>query len=86
MISAGTICSFWKLSAQTPMMKPNRLKVTAVSTRNSSITNGWAISNGTKSRAVARISRPEADRLGRRRPDIADHRLEPGDTGADSSS
>ena len=38
--SIGIICSFSKPSAQMPMMKPNRLKVTAVSTRNVSIHQG----------------------------------------------
>src|SRR4051794_2681220 len=33
MINKGTSCSFSKPSAHRPMMKPNRLKVTAVSTR-----------------------------------------------------
>src|SRR5665213_4308727 len=37
MMSSGTICSFSKPSAQMPMMKPNRLKVTEVSTMNSSM-------------------------------------------------
>jgi hypothetical protein len=37
MINSGTSCSFSKLSAQMPMMKPNKLKVTAVSTRKSNI-------------------------------------------------
>jgi len=41
-----------------PMMKPIRLKVTAVSTRNSSIQTGWATSNGTNRRAVARMISP----------------------------
>ena len=30
MIKSGTICNFSKLSTTMPMMKPNRLKVTAV--------------------------------------------------------
>ena len=57
-ISIGTICSFSKPSAQMPMMKPNRLKVTAVSTRKAAIHSGWAISKGTNSRAVTRMIRP----------------------------
>ena len=57
-ISSGTICSFSKPSAQMPMMKPSRLKVTAVSTRKPAIHNGWAISRGTKSAAVARMINP----------------------------
>jgi hypothetical protein len=41
-----------------PMMKPNRLKVTAVSTRKNSIQKGCAILSGTNSAAVARMIRP----------------------------
>ena len=44
-------------------MKPNRLKVTAVSTRKHSIQNGCAISYGTKKRAVTRISTPSISDL-----------------------
>ena len=40
------------------MMKPNRLKVTAVSTRKASIQNGCAICSGTKRPAVARMISP----------------------------
>jgi hypothetical protein len=47
MMSSGMICSFSKPSAQMPMMKPSRLKVTDVSTRKSSIQNGCAICSGT---------------------------------------
>ncbi|CUI90104.1 Uncharacterised protein [Achromobacter sp. 2789STDY5608633] len=58
MIISGMICSFSKPSAQTPMMKPNRLKVMAVSSRKPSIANGCAISNGTNRRAVASMISP----------------------------
>ena len=58
MISIGTMLSFSQPSAHTPRMKPNRLKVTAVSTRKPIIQTGWAISNGTNSRAVTRMIRP----------------------------
>ncbi len=54
-ISAGTICSCSKPSAQMPMMKPNRLKLIEVSTRNAAIQTGWAIWYGTNSRAVSRM-------------------------------
>jgi len=54
----GTTCSFWKLSAQTPMMKPNRLNVIDVSTRKPSIHKGCAIEYGTNRRAVTRIRMP----------------------------
>ena len=57
-ISAGTICSFSQPSAQTPMMKPNRLKVSAVSSRNATIHSGCWISKSTNSRAVIRITTP----------------------------
>ncbi|CFO05146.1 Uncharacterised protein [Bordetella pertussis] len=58
MIISGMICSFSKPSAQMPMMKPNRLKVTAVSTRKASIQTGWSIWNGTNRRAVASMISP----------------------------
>ena len=51
-------CSFSKLVAQMPMMKPKRLNVTEVSTRNRSIQNGCAMRSGTKSAAVARMISP----------------------------
>ena len=41
-----------------PMMKPNRLNVTEVSTRNATIQAGWLMPNGTNSRAVARMISP----------------------------
>ncbi len=63
MISIGTICSFSQPSAQTPMMKPIRLNVTAVRIRKRPMTSGWAIWKGTKIRAVARISRPSSTDL-----------------------
>jgi hypothetical protein len=40
-----------------PMMKPNRLKVTAVSTRKVSIHQGCRMCSGTNSAAVARMIR-----------------------------
>jgi hypothetical protein len=58
MIISGTTWSFVKSSAQSPMMKPNKLKVTAVSTRKPTIHTGCSISYGTKTRAVARMSAP----------------------------
>ena len=58
MTSIGTACSFSKLSAQMPMMKPSRLKVTAVSTRKLSIHTGCSMRSGTKKEAVARMMRP----------------------------
>ena len=54
-IRSGTTCSFSKPSAQMPMMKPIRLKVTEVSTRKSSIQNGCATCSGTNRPAVARM-------------------------------
>ncbi|MCW1776946.1 hypothetical protein NB693_21520 [Pantoea ananatis] len=62
-IGGGITCSFSKPSAHTPMMKPNRLKVSAVSTRKPNIHSGCAISYGTKARAVSRISRPSSTDL-----------------------
>ena len=76
MTSSGTICSFSKPSAQMPMMKPSRLKVTAVSTRNASIQTGCAIRSGTNSAGRRQDDQPEDDRLGRGRADIAEHDLE----------
>ncbi|KAG1521418.1 hypothetical protein G6F50_018724 [Rhizopus delemar] len=58
MIISGMICSFSKPSAHTPMMKPNRLNVTAVSTRKPSIQIGCATSNDTNRRAVASMISP----------------------------
>ncbi len=54
----GTICSFSQPLAHKPMMKPNRLNVSEVSTRNETIHNGCSMLKGTNSRAVARITRP----------------------------
>ena len=56
-MSIGISCSFSKPSAQMPMMKPNRLNVTAVRIRKSSIQTGWAMCSGTKALAVARMMR-----------------------------
>ena len=56
--SSGMICSFSKPSAQMPMMKPSRLKLSAVSTRNATIQNGCAMRSGTKKPAVARMMTP----------------------------
>ena len=39
-MSSGTSCCFSKPSSQMPIMKPNRLQVTAVSTRNRIIQKG----------------------------------------------
>ncbi len=55
---SGTSCSFSNPSAHRPITKPNRLKVTAVSTRNSTITNGCSIRNGTNNAEVARMMSP----------------------------
>jgi hypothetical protein len=41
-----------------PMMKPNRLKAVAVSSRNATIQNGCRIRIGTNREAVARMIRP----------------------------
>ena len=41
-----------------PIMKPNRLKLTAVSTKNSTIINGYSIRISTKKVAVARMMAP----------------------------
>jgi hypothetical protein len=41
-----------------PMMKPSRLKVTAVSTRKTSMRNGCSIRKGTNSQDVARMIKP----------------------------
>ena len=57
-ISSGISCSFSKPSAQMPMMKPNRLNVTAVSIRNSTIQNGCSTCSVTKKLAVAKMIRP----------------------------
>ena len=58
MIKSGITWSFSKLSAQIPMMKPNRLNVTAVSTRNESIQKGCSMCSGTNTAAVARMMKP----------------------------
>ena len=55
--SIGMACSFSKPSAQTPMMKPNRLNDTAISTRKASIQT-CAIWSGTNRFAVARMMTP----------------------------
>ena len=57
-IKSGTSCSFSKPSAQMPMMKPSRLKVTEVSTRKTTIQMGCMIESGTNSAAVARMMSP----------------------------
>jgi hypothetical protein len=41
-----------------PMMKPNRLKLTAVRTRKAAIRTGWSTRSGTKKPAVARMATP----------------------------
>ena len=41
-----------------PITKPNRLNVTAVSSRKAIIQSGWCTSTGTKAVAVARMMRP----------------------------
>ena len=46
-----------------PMMKPSRLKVTAVSTRNITIHSGCSIRIGTNSAAVARMMTPRISDL-----------------------
>ena len=50
------ICS--QFLAQMPTMKPNRLKVTAVSSMKATIQSGCWIVIGTKNDAVARMMRP----------------------------
>ena len=76
MMSSGTICSFSKPSAQTPRMKPNREKLTAVSTRNAIIQNGCAMGSGTNKPGGREHDQPEDDRLRRGRAHEADHQLE----------
>ena len=78
-------CSFSKPSAQIPMMKPNRLKVTAVSTRNATIHSGCSIRSGTNRPRRREDDQPEHDRLGGGGADIADT-ISTQETGADSSS
>jgi hypothetical protein len=58
MTSNGTNCSCSKPSAHMPMMKPKRLKATAVSRRKTSIQPGCAMRSGTKNHAVARMVSP----------------------------
>ena len=79
MMSSGITCSFSKPSAQMPMMKPNRLKVTAVSTRNASIHTGCCDLERHEEPGRRQDDEPQDDRLGRRRADIADHDLDEGD-------
>ena len=55
-IGMNWICS--KFCPQMPMMKPNRQKVTAISTRKVAIQNGWTIWIGTKKAAVPRMTSP----------------------------
>ena len=54
----GIICNFSKLSAQTPIIKPNRLNETQVSTKKVSIQKGCAMRKSTKALAVIRIIIP----------------------------
>ncbi|MNR20125.1 hypothetical protein D3C85_1369530 [compost metagenome] len=54
----GIICNCSKFCAQTPMMKPNRLKVVAIRIRKASIQKGCNICKGTNRAAVARMIRP----------------------------
>ena len=76
MISSGMTCSFSKPSAQMPMMKPNRLKVTAVSTRNASIQTGCVDVERHEQAGGGQDDQAEDDRLGGGRADVADHDLE----------
>ncbi len=41
-----------------PITKPNRLNVTAVSSRNAIIHSGWSMCSGTMNAAVARMMSP----------------------------
>ncbi len=54
----GISCNFSKLSAQKPIIKPNKLKVIAVRTRNKNITNGCAMVKSTNKLAVKIITIP----------------------------
>ena len=56
--SIGIICNCSNPLAQTPMMKPNRLKVTEIRIKKAIIQNGCRICSGTKKAAVARMMRP----------------------------
>ena len=58
MIKSGTTCSFSNPSAQSPRMNPNRLKLTAVNTRNAIIHTGWAIRSGISSPDVTSTTSP----------------------------
>ena len=58
MSNAGTKFSCSNPSAHSPMMKPNRLNATLVSTRNATIASGCAMCSGTNSAAVARMMSP----------------------------
>ena len=55
----GISCNFSKLSAQKPIIKPNKLKVIAVRTRNKNITNGCAMVKSTNKLAVKIITIPK---------------------------
>ena len=57
-IRSGTRVSCSKLFAQIPMMKPSMLNVSAVRTRNATITPGCWISIGTNTADVARMTPP----------------------------
>ena len=54
----GINCSFSKLSAQKPIIKPNKLKVTAVKIKKNIITKGCAMFKSTNKPAVAIITHP----------------------------
>ena len=54
-MSRGIICSFSKLSAQSPIINPKRLNATQVRTRKLSIQKGCAIFKSTKRFAVTRM-------------------------------
>ena len=58
MTKIGISCSFSKLSAQKPIINPNKLKVTAVNIKKKIIIKGCAILKSTNNPAVAIIINP----------------------------
>ena len=79
------IASCSKLLAQMPMMKPNRLKATDVSTMKATIQPGWRIRTGTKNVAVMRMISPIATDLVAAAPTKL-ATISIAETGADSTS
>ena len=58
MTSIGISCNFSKLSAQSPIIKPNIAKVTDVKTRKKTIIKGCSIFKSTNKPAVKIITLP----------------------------